>query len=95
MRAHVGQDDRGGSHQPLTRVSLGRGEERRASGHFAKLPCHPDRPAVAVNIAALEPSQFSPAQAAEACDQDQCPVTLANRIGQRVDLGDGEDRPLG
>ena len=78
----------------LPASDLGGAEERRTSGHLAELPGDADGPVVAVDVGALESGQLAPPQAAEAGEQDQRPVSRADRIGQGVDLADGQDWPL-
>ena len=46
----------------------------------------PSMRVVRVDVGALESRQLSPAQPAEAGEQDQRPVTPIDRIGQGVDL---------
>ncbi len=48
-----------------------------------------------VDIAPSQAAQLTPAQAAEHPQQHQRPVSLVGRIGERIDLGDGQGRPLG
>ena len=39
--------------------------------------------------------QLAPGQAAENGEQHQGAVPIGHRVGQGVDLGNGQDRPLG
>ncbi len=50
---------------------------------------------LSVDVAAAERDELAPAQAAEAGEQDQGVVARAAGVGERVDLGDRQQRPLG
>jgi hypothetical protein len=56
---------------------------------------HLDRTRVHVDVCAPQCRQLAPAEAAEDSQQDERPVALADRVGQREDLRHGENRPLG
>ena len=61
---------------------------------LVELAGHPDGAGGKINRSAGG-GQFAPAEAAEHKQQDQRAVPLADRIGERVDLRDGQRRPLG
>jgi hypothetical protein len=48
-----------------------------------------------VDIAAPQAAQLAPAEAAEHRQQHERAVSLLGRIGERIDLRDGQCRPLG
>jgi len=53
-----------------------------------------DRARLEVDVGPAQRGQLTPAQAAENGEQDQGAVPAADRIGQGVDLGNGQNRPL-
>ena len=79
----------------LPALDFGRPELEAAAAGLVELPGHPDGAGGQVDIAAPQAAQLAPAEAAEHGQQDQRAVPLADRIGERVDLRDGQRRPLG
>jgi hypothetical protein len=79
----------------VTGIRLGRPEREPAAPPLTELPGNPDSACLEVDIGPAQRGQLAPAQAAENGEQDQGAVPAADRIGQGVDLGNGEDRPLG
>jgi len=94
VHADIRHDHGGHRDGALASVGFGRSQVWRAIGHLAKLPGDADSPVLAVDVGALESGQLSPAQPAEAGGQDQRPVAPVDRIGQGVDLADGQERSL-
>jgi hypothetical protein len=99
MFGHVilddGQHRRRDDDDTPTRRGLGRGEERGPTVDLGELPRDAHRCGRGVDIAATERDELAPAQAAEAREQDQGVVAGTAGLGERVDLGDGQQRPLG
>ena len=90
-----GNDHLGNGHAPFARPRLGWAELEAATADFVELAGHPDCARGQVDIAAPQAAQLALAQAAEHGPQYECPVSLLGRVGQRVDLRDGQRRPLG
>jgi len=73
-----------------------RGSERRPAVRLLdELPVYPDRAGFQVDIGRTERGQLGPSQAGESGEQDEHPVSLVDRVGNRVDLGNRQDRTLG
>ncbi len=94
VRADVGHDQGRYRNGALASVGLGCGGERLATGYLAELAGDADGPAVTIDVSALESGQLTPPQAAKAGKEDERPVARADRIGQGVDLADGQDWPF-
>jgi hypothetical protein len=65
-----------------------------ASGYLAELAGDADGPPVTVDVSALESGQLALRQTAEAGQEDERSVSRADRVGQGVDLADGQDGSL-
>ena len=81
--------------EALTGPGLRRPEGEPAAANGGQLPDNAHGAGLQVDIAAAERAQFAPAQTAEHGEQHQGAGPLADRVGERVHLADGEDRPLG
>jgi hypothetical protein len=95
VRGKIRGDHRRNSHDPVTGVRLRRPERAPAAAPLAQLPGNPDDARLEVDVRPAQPGQLTPAQAAENGEQHQRTVPATDRIGQGVDLGNGQDRPLG
>jgi hypothetical protein len=83
-----------GSGVGLLRVRARPSSIKRHHDLWVELPIDADGPVGQIDVTAAQGRQFAPAQAAEGGEQDQGAVTPVDGLGQRVDLGDAEDRPL-
>ncbi len=72
---------------------LGRPEGRPATELLDELPLDPDRAGFQVDIARTERGQLGPPEAGEGAEKHERAVSLVDRVGQGVDLGNGQDRP--
>ena len=61
---------------------------------LVELPRNLDGPRLDIDVGAPQRRQLTPPQAGERGEQHQGAVALIGGIGQGVDLGNREDRPL-
>ena len=94
MLAQVSPDDVGEWHGAPACHGLGRTERRPAAELLDQLPVDPDRAQLQVDVAWTKRGQFGPPETREGAQEHQRAVPLIDRVGQGVDLGDGQDRPL-
>ena len=66
-----------------------------AAALLAEPPGNPDGTYLEVDVGPAQRGQLAPAQAAGNGERDQGAVPIGHRVGQGVDLGNGQDRPLG
>lgn len=91
----VGDQQVGEGHKPLPSIGLRRPVVITAAGQLGQGLLDLHRSRVEIDIGPAQRRQLSPSQAAEGSQQHQDAVALIDRLRERVDLGDGEDRSLG
>ena len=78
----------------LLAAVLGGAKKRRLAASLGELAADADGCCGNVDVAAAERDELAPAQAAKTGEQDHGAVAVTAGIGERIDLGDGEQRPL-
>jgi hypothetical protein len=81
MRFQIGPDVSGKSHAPFPGFRLRRPVEVATAWQLGKGPFYPDRARSQVDVTATERRQLAPTETAENRDEDQRPVSRADRAG--------------
>jgi len=90
--AELGHDEVRERDDPPTGLRLGRPERVTAAALVDDLAGYPHGAGVEVDVWRAERGEFGPAETGEGGQEQERPVSRADRVGQGEDLSDGEDR---